>query len=108
MIMKSSEHAASHIDATFFRGLLKSQYHATFAMLREVIENCPDDLWLSVEPRNAYWQVAYHTLFFGHLYMLPNEDAFEPWRGHQGDVQHPDGIPGRVDPNSSLPIIPSP
>jgi len=88
--------------------MLKSQYHAALAMLKSAIENCPDDLWLDSQYRNAYWQVAYHTLFFAHLYLMPDEASFRPWRGHQSDVQHPDGIPGRVDPASRLPIIPKP
>ena len=90
------------------RPVLKSQYHASLAMLGEAIEQCPDDVWLATDHLNAFWQVAYHTLFFTHLYLQPNEAAFRPWEHHQGDVQHPDGIPGPADPNSSLPLIPKP
>jgi hypothetical protein len=95
-------------DMTPVRAALKSQYHAALGMLRQTIEQCPDDLWLSTEHKNAYWQVAYHVLYFAHLYLMPDEVAFRPWKGHQSDVQHPDGIPGRADPNSSLPLIPKP
>src|SRR5262245_44549586 len=99
---------SNQIDATGLRTMLKSQYHAALAMLRETIDRCADDEWLCPSHRNATRQVAYHALFFAHLYMLPDEAAFRPWRGHQSDVQHPDGIPGRVDPDSSLPLIPQP
>jgi hypothetical protein len=95
-------------DMTPVRAALKSQYHAALGMLRQTIEQCPDDLWLSTEHKNAYWQVAYHVLYFAHLYLMPDEAGFRPWKGHQSDVQHPDGIPGRADPNSSLPLIPKP
>jgi hypothetical protein len=95
-------------DTTLLRGALKSQYHAALGMLRLTIEQCPDDLWLSTEHRNAYWQASYHALFFAHVYLLPGEAAFQPWEGHQGDVQHPDGIAGPADPNSSLPLLPRP
>jgi len=95
-------------DMTPVRAALKSQYHAALGMLRQTIEQCPDDLWLSTEHKNAYWQVAYHVLYFAHLYLMPDEAAFRPWKGHQSDVQHPDGIPGRADPNSSFPLIPKP
>ena len=88
--------------------ILKSQYHASLAMLRDAIERCPEDLWYSAVPTNAFWQVAYHALFFAHLYSQPNERAFRPWTRHQGDVQHEDGIPGPPDPNSRLPLIPRP
>ncbi|MEQ1910733.1 MAG: hypothetical protein ABMA15_18075 [Vicinamibacterales bacterium] len=88
--------------------ILKSQYRASLAMLREAIEKCPEDLWYSAVPTNAFWQVAYHALFFAHLYSQPNEEAFRPWTRHQSDVQHPDGIPGPPDPDSRLPLIPRP
>jgi DinB superfamily len=90
------------------REILKSQYHAGLAMLREAIERCPEDLWYDDAPTNAYWQVAYHVLFFTHLYMLPRSDSFQPWAEHQSDVQHEDGITGPNDPHSELPLIPKP
>jgi hypothetical protein len=86
--------------------VLKSQFHAALAMLREPIERCPDALWDDPTPTNAFWQVAYHALYFTHLYLMPDEAAFRPWAGHQTEVQHPDGIPGRADPASPLPLIP--
>jgi len=95
-------------DSKALRTALKSQYHAALAMLREAIERCPDQEWLRTEPTNAFWQVAYHALFFAHLYVLPNEAAFRPWERHQSDVQYPDGIPGPPDPNSTLPLLPRP
>jgi hypothetical protein len=105
--MEVSERPAK-AGMTSLRTALKSQYHAALGMLRQTIEQCPDDLWLSTEPKNAYWQVAYHALFFTHVYLLPDEAAFRPWAGHQGDVQHPDGIAGRADSSSSLPLLPKP
>ncbi len=88
--------------------VLKSQYHAALATLRETVEQCPEDLWFSKEYENSFWQLAYHTLFFAHLYIQPNEAAFQPWEHHQADVQYPDGIPGRPKPGSKLPLIPEP
>jgi hypothetical protein len=88
--------------------ILTSQYHAALAMLRECIERCPEDLWYDDTPTNAYWQIAYHALYFAHLYLQPDEAAFQPWEQHQAHVQHPDGIPGPIDPASPLPVIPEP
>src|SRR5262245_29337943 len=95
-------------DQSSLRGMFKSQYHAALAMLRETIEQCPEDLWLSALDTNAFWQVAYHTLFFTHLYLMENESSFEGWAGHQADVQNQDGIGGPPDPRSQLPVIPRP
>ena len=90
------------------KSVLKSQYHAALAMLHEAIQKCPDDVWSSHDHLNAFWQIAYHTLFFAQLYLLPNEAAFRPWKHHQAANQNPDGIAGPPDPASSLPLIPDP
>jgi hypothetical protein len=95
-------------DDTALRAALKSQYRAGLAMLREAIERCPDALWTDDGHKNAFWQVAYHVLFFTHLYLQPHEVGFVPWAGHRSKVQHPDGIAGDPDPDSDVPLIPEP
>src|ERR1043166_5324966 len=86
-----------------FRSELKSQYHAALAMLREAIERCPDEEWLSRDHKNAFWQVAYHVLFFTHLYLQPNEAAFVLWSQNRGanagraGERHPISKVRRVD-----------
>ncbi len=96
------------IESAALRSSLKSQYHAGLAMLREAIERCPDDLWLARQQGNAFWQVAYHALFYTHLYLMPAVSAFRPWAGHQSENQNTDGIAGRPKPGSTLPLIPEP
>jgi hypothetical protein len=90
------------------RATLKSQYHAALAMLQQAIDLCPDDAWSSSEHVNSPWQVAYHTLFFAHLYMQPSEADFSPWEHHQAQTQFPDGLAGPADPDSTLPLLPEP
>ena len=68
-------------DDTTLKRILKSQYRASLAMLRASVEACPDALWYDATPKNAFWQIAYHTLFFTHLYLQPEEQAFRPWAG---------------------------
>ena len=46
------------VDA--LRGVLKSQYHAALAMLRDAIDLCPSDAWYGDGHGNAPWQIAYH------------------------------------------------
>jgi lambda repressor-like predicted transcriptional regulator len=41
------------------RAVLKSQYHASLAMLHEAITRCPDEVWSSRAQKNAFWQIAY-------------------------------------------------
>lgn len=90
------------------RAIIRSQYHAALAMLRDAIERCPEDLWESHDYPNAFWQIAYHSVFFGHLYLFRNVTSFRPWPQHQGKVQHEDGLAGPSDPKSSLPLLPTP
>ena len=90
------------------RSSLKNQYRAALAMLREGVERCPDDLWLDDESTTVCWQLAYHTLFFTHLYLQPDEAAFRPWEQHRSDVQYPDGIPGPPLEGSDLPLVAEP
>jgi hypothetical protein len=71
------------------RSALKSQYHATLAMLKAAIRNCPDDLWMASDGHaNAYWRIAYHVLFYTDLYLQPNNTVFHPWEHHQRGIQH--------------------
>jgi hypothetical protein len=75
------------------RTALKSQYHGALAMLRQAIERCPDDLWFNRDYANPFWKIAYHTLFYTHLYIQPNEDSFRPWKHHRTDIQSMDAPP---------------
>jgi hypothetical protein len=65
------------------QAILKSQYHASLAMLLEAIDACPTLLWTSDEHGNQFWHVAYHTLFYTHLYLQPSEADFVPWERHR-------------------------
>jgi hypothetical protein len=70
-----------------FRTTLKNQYHASLAMLGQAVERCPDDLWTDPSYPNAFWHVAYHGLFFAHLYLHENVEAFRPWEKHRAEYQ---------------------
>jgi DinB superfamily len=65
------------------QAVLKSQYHASLAMLRDAIDACPAELWTDASYVNPFWQVAYHTLFYTHFYLQPSESAFVPWEHHR-------------------------
>jgi hypothetical protein len=66
---------------------LKTQYHAALAMLKATIDQCPDELWAGGNHPVAFWRVAYHTLFFTHLYLQPDEASFRPWEHHREEGQ---------------------
>lgn len=71
------------------RSAVKSQYHACLSMLRAAIRQCPEDLWISRDGHaNPFWRIAYHTLFYTHLYLQANNRIFRPWERHQRGIQH--------------------
>ncbi|HRK20961.1 MAG TPA: DinB family protein [Fimbriimonadaceae bacterium] len=77
---------------------LAGQYHAGLAMLRQCIDRCPDDLWVSGSHPRTYWRIAYHAIFYTHLYLMPNLEAFKPWeKAIENDASlwddDPDGVP---------------
>jgi hypothetical protein len=100
--------SAAAPSAPALRAILKSQYHAALAMLRDAIEKCPDDLWKNEAHEAPSWGVAYHALYFAHLYGSPSSDAFRPWARHVKYAQYEDGIPGPADPESELPLLRDP
>jgi len=95
------------LDAVL-RAALKGQYHAALAMLRSAIELCPEDLWSGSGPGPGapFWRVAYHTLFYAHLYMQRDEASFEPWAQHRAGAQDLDEVPTPpVEPYSKAELL---
>lgn len=74
-------------EETTLRHAITSQYLAALEMLRQVIEKCPDELWFSNAMRNQMWRVAYHTLYYAHLYVQPRADDFVKWHKHRDEVE---------------------
>lgn len=62
------------------------QFGASIDYLEDTIIACPDDMWrapLWQTPNTApefaqFWYVAYHTLFWLHLYLTGTEEGFVP------------------------------
>lgn len=63
--------------------VIQSQYLAALAMLQQAVENCPPDLWLATAYPNKFWHVAYHVLFYTHLYLQESQQTFTAWQKHQ-------------------------
>lgn len=76
------------------RKVIKSQYFAALAMLRQAVEKCPQALWNDQSYSNVFWHVAYHTLFLTHLYLQPTGEDFTPWEkdlNQNASLEHPSG-----------------
>jgi hypothetical protein len=75
------------------RRVLKSQYRAAVGMLREAIERCPDDLWTATTYPNPFWRVAYHALYYTHLYLHPSDADFKARRKAGEEYRYMAGLP---------------
>ena len=66
--------------------IINSQFHAALDMLEQAIARCPDEIWYDAAPKNRAWHVAYHALFYTHLYLQPTLDDFVPWAMHREEA----------------------
>lgn len=62
---------------------LQRQHRSALLMLRECITACPAEVWVSGPEKRPFWRIAYHAAYFGHLYLVQNEEAFQPWERHR-------------------------
>ena len=84
---------------------LSTQYKAALLMLRQAVERCPDEIWTGREhPRNP-WRIAYHAVFFVHLYLMPNLDAFVPWEKHRENADTLWATPPKIEPYTQAELI---
>jgi hypothetical protein len=60
-----------------------SQYQACLEMLRQSVIKCPDSLWNDSADRNRFWHIAYHALFYTHLYAQEKLEKFTAWSQHR-------------------------
>ena len=84
--------------------IIVRQYRASLAMLKYVVEACSEDLWLSTNYHNRFWHVAYHALYYAHLYVQASEADFKPWARHQPNAQSLGPRPGTASEPVVLPV----
>lgn len=65
------------------KAAIQSQFLATLEMLKMAIEQCPDEIWTDPKPKNKFWHIAFHSLFYAHFYLHPTEGDFVAWKKHR-------------------------
>ncbi|MBN1642521.1 MAG: DinB family protein [Anaerolineae bacterium] len=80
---------------------IRSQYHASLTMLAEAVSKCPDPLWDDREHPNRFWQIAYHALFYTHLYLQERVEAFVPWSKHRRGYERLGSLPVPPHPDAA-------
>jgi DinB superfamily len=78
---------------------IAGQYQSALRMFGRAIELCPEEVWLSASGSspNRFWHIAYHTLFYTHLYLAPSLSEFTPWPKGRPDDQFLGAVPERPD-----------
>ena len=87
------------------REVIRSQYLAALEMLKQAVDRCPESLWNAPEDKAKFWHVAYHALFYTHLYLQDTEEDFRPWANHRDEYQFMGPMPW---PPHNLPKIGDP
>ncbi len=67
--------------------VIRSQYKASLEMLKQAIIKCPESIWDDPVDKTKFWRIAYHALFYVHLYLQSSEQEFIPWEKHRKDHQ---------------------
>jgi hypothetical protein len=73
--------------------VVESQYIAALEMLRQAISKCPDTMWNDQAYKNRFWHVAYHALFYTHLYLSVSGEEFSSWERHRDEYQYMGPMP---------------
>ncbi len=63
--------------------IIQSQFLASLAMLEGAVQQCPTSLWNPPESKNKFWHIAFHALFYTHLYLQPSGGDFTSWDKHR-------------------------
>ena len=73
------------------KAIIASQYLAALEMLEQAVLKCPESLWNSSEDKAKFWHVAYHALFYTHLYLQNTHQDFTPWHKHRENYNYMGG-----------------
>jgi hypothetical protein len=73
--------------------VIQAQFLAALEMLKQAVVKCPDSMWNESEDRNKFWHVAYHAIFYTHLYLQDTEQDFKPWEKHRPEYQFVGHVP---------------
>ncbi len=72
------------------------QYGSALEMLKQAMVQCPPALWDDLQGRKRFWLVAYHALFYTHLYLSDNLGAFKPWEKYRQGIHRLGSAPEKA------------
>lgn len=74
------------VTALTIVGILRRHFEPTLEMLRQTIRACPEELWDARDEGPAFWQYAYHTLFWLDAWLSDSPEAFQAPPFHTRDA----------------------
>ncbi len=88
------------------RKILISQYHAALEMLKQTIVQCPALIWNGRDTSTPLWQIAYHALFYTHLYLQDSQQTFVAWAKHRAEyLFSAQPAPSQVQPPDKATVL---
>lgn len=79
-MMQASANASTMVE------VLRRHFEPTLEMLRRAIQACPDELWDGQDEGTAFWQYAYHTLFWLDFWLSDSPEGFTAPSFHTRDA----------------------
>jgi len=80
------------------QSVIVDQYGAALEMLKQAIIKCPPASWADdPHSRKQFWLVAYHALFYTHLYLSDNLDTFKPWEKYRKGIHRLGPAPEKAE-----------
>jgi hypothetical protein len=81
------------MEDSLFLDICRNDYRAVLEMTREAIKNCPEALWNERSDEPAFWQQAYHTLFYIGFYIGDSPKSPQIESGIESEAANLDHVP---------------
>src|SRR5690606_41663334 len=72
-------HQKTKRDHTTTQAILAPQYRASLGLLRQALEQVPEEQWSTAEYNNPIWQIAYHVLWGTKFYLGATPESYVPF-----------------------------
>lgn len=82
--------------------MIQDQFECAMLMLEEAICKCPESLWNNDQYTNRFWHIAFHSLYYTHLYLQESQQSITPWVKYRTHYQYLGPLPWR---KQELPVI---
>ena len=79
-----------------WKSIVWQQFGASIDMLENAVRACPDEVWEDAPPRQQFWYLAYHGLYFLDYYLSESDVDFAPPAPFTNSEAEPGVLPART------------